>query len=57
VWQTDLVNPDFSKFAELCGGRGFRVDRSGDLEAVLEDALSVSDGPSLVEIWTSPRWT
>ena len=57
VWQTDLVNPDFAAYADLCGGRGFRVQRAETLEAVLEEALSVADGPSLVEVRTSPRWT
>ena len=57
VWQTSLVNPDFAAYAELCGGRGFRVDDAADLEIVLEEALSVTDAPSMVEIRTSPRWT
>ena len=57
VWQTSLVNPDFAAYAELCGGRGFRVDDPEDLEVVLEEALSVTDAPSVVEIRTSPRWT
>jgi len=57
VWQTDLVNPDFAAFAELCGGRGFRIDEPDDLEFVLAAALQTNDGPSLVEIRTSPRWT
>jgi pyruvate oxidase len=57
VWQTDLVTPKFAAYAELCGGRGFRVDQPPDLGAVFEEALSVSDGPSLVEVRTSPRWT
>lgn len=57
VWQTSLVNPDFAAYAELCGGRGFRVDDPEDLEIVLEEALGVTDAPSIVEIRTSPRWT
>ena len=57
VWQTDLVNPDFAAFAELCGGRGFRVDDPDDLESVLAQALQIDDGPSLIEVRTSPRWT
>ncbi|MEA2024599.1 MAG: thiamine pyrophosphate-binding protein [Actinomycetota bacterium] len=57
VWGTDLVNPDFAAFAELCGGRGFRVEEPEDLESVLSEALQIDDGPSLVEIRTSPRWT
>jgi pyruvate oxidase len=55
VWQTDLVNPDFAAFAELCGGRGFRVDEPEDLEPALAEALQTDGGPSLVEVRTSPR--
>jgi pyruvate oxidase len=57
VWQTDLVNPDFAAFADLCGGRGFRVDEPENLESILVQALHVADGPSLVEVRASPRWT
>ncbi len=57
VWQTSLVNPDFAEFAESCGGRGFRVETPEQLAPVLAEAFAVSDGPSLVEIRTSPRWT
>jgi thiamine pyrophosphate-dependent acetolactate synthase large subunit-like protein len=49
--------PDFAASAELRGGHGFRIDQPGQLEPVLERALSVAAGPSLVEIRTSPRWT
>lgn len=34
-----------------------RVDEPEDLESVLTQALRVDDGPSLVEVRTSPRWT
>ncbi len=57
IWQTDLVNPDFAAFAELCGGRGFRVDEPEELESVLSRAIQMDHGPSIVEIRTSPRWT
>ena len=56
VWQTKLVNPDFAEFARLCGGAGFRVDDTADLEAVLTEALAVTTGPALVEVRTSGRW-
>ena len=56
VWQTELVNPDFAAYAELCGGRGFRVDDPDDLEPILSEALAVTGGPALVEVTTSPRW-
>ena len=56
VWQTDLVNPDFSEFARLCGGAGFRIETTADLEEGLQAALAVEGKPSLVEIRTSGRW-
>jgi len=49
VWQTSLHNPDFSAYAELCGARGIRVAKPGELDAALAAALA-HDGPSLVEI-------
>ena len=54
VWQTQLHNPDFSKWAELCGALGIRVTASGDLDAALTRALA-HDGPSLVEVMTDPE--
>lgn len=54
VWQTDLHNPSFAEFANLCGGTGFRVTDQGDLDQAIADALAV-EGPSLVEIITDPE--
>jgi len=51
VWQTDLHNPDFAKYAELCGAQGIHVSRAAELDDALESALE-HDGPSLVEIET-----
>lgn len=56
VWQTSLVNPDFGKFAELCGGAGFRVSDPDQLRSTLAAALAVEGGPSLVEVVTAGRW-
>ncbi|MEM8658217.1 MAG: thiamine pyrophosphate-binding protein, partial [Pseudomonadota bacterium] len=49
VWQTDLINPSFSAFARLCGGKGDKVTEAGQLRAVLAEAIA-HDGPALVEI-------
>ena len=54
VWQTSLVNPDFSKYAELCGGFGARVTRIEELESAVDKALTY-DGPALVEIISDPQ--
>jgi thiamine pyrophosphate-dependent acetolactate synthase large subunit-like protein/nitrite reductase/ring-hydroxylating ferredoxin subunit len=51
VWETDLHNPNFSSFAKLCGGQGFRVTEGEAVEAALEKALDYK-GPALVEIMT-----
>ncbi len=53
VWQTSLHNPDFSQFAELCGGRGYRVTDAAELSDALVRALA-HDGPALVEVITDP---
>lgn len=57
VWQTNLVNPDFAAYAELCGGRGFSVRHPDELVDVLAEAIAVDDGPSLVDVPVSARWT
>ncbi len=54
VWQTSLHNPDFAKFATLCGALGIRVERKNDLEDALTRALE-HNGPSLVEILSDPE--
>ncbi len=51
VWQTDLHNPNFASYAKLCGGKGIRVTKTGQLEGAIDDALNHA-GPSLVEIIT-----
>ena len=49
VWQTQLHNPDFSKYAELCGALGIRVTDAGELDEALRRALDY-DGPAMVEV-------
>ncbi len=49
VWETNLSNPSFADYAELCGARGIRVTASIGLEGALREAIE-TEGPSLVEI-------
>ena len=49
VWQTDLHNPNFAEYANLCGGHGQRIEQSDQLDHAIEQALRCK-GPSLVEI-------
>jgi thiamine pyrophosphate-dependent acetolactate synthase large subunit-like protein/nitrite reductase/ring-hydroxylating ferredoxin subunit len=51
VWQTSLHNPDFARYAEICGALGIRVTRADELDGALEKGLSY-DGPALIEIVT-----
>jgi len=53
VWQTSLHNPDFAKYAELCGAMGLRVTETSQLVDSLGVALN-HDGPALVEIMSDP---
>ena len=50
IYQTSLVNPDFAEYARLCGGVGYRVSDTADLPAVFEEALAITDRPTLVEV-------
>ena len=44
----DLGNPDFQRYAESYGARGFRVESADGLVPVLEEAFE-GEGPALVE--------
>jgi thiamine pyrophosphate-dependent acetolactate synthase large subunit-like protein/nitrite reductase/ring-hydroxylating ferredoxin subunit len=53
VWQTSLVNPNFSEFARSCGGWGKRVTQNDAIRAGLEE-LAAIDGPGILELITDP---
>ena len=48
-----LHNPDFAKFAEICGGVGFTVEQPDQIRAALERALA-SEKPTIVEVVVDP---
>lgn len=48
-WATDLVNPDFSVYAESCGGLGIKVTVKEELENAFTQ-LFAHQGPALLEI-------
>ena len=54
VWETSLHNPSFADFARLCGGHGFKVTATEDLEPRIAEALEAG-GPALVEVMTDPE--
>ncbi len=49
VIASDLVNPDFVRFAESFGARGVRVSSPQTLAPALDSALAAS-GPTLIEV-------
>jgi len=51
VWSTSLVNPNFTEFAQSCGGWAQRISTHAELQAGLE-ALSAQEGPALLEVMT-----
>ena len=56
VWQTSLVNPNFSEYAQSCGGLGIRVAKAAELEDAMARAI-VHMGPAIVEIMADPELT
>lgn len=48
---TDLVNPDFARVAEAIGWRGWRVEKSEDLDAAVRAWLD-EPGPALLDVVT-----
>lgn len=53
VWQTSLLNPNFSALARDCGAYGKRVTDPADVKSVVAEALN-HPGPAMVEIMTDP---
>ncbi len=51
VWKTDLHNPNFSEYANLCGAKGIRVESQDQILPAMKEAAAY-DGPSMVEIMT-----
>jgi pyruvate oxidase len=51
VWQTSLLNPDFSAFARDSGAYGRRVTDRAELESAITEALR-HPGPAMVEVMT-----
>ena len=49
VWQTELHNPNFAKYAELCGALGIRVTEASELDGAIRRAFE-HDGPAMVEV-------
>ncbi len=49
----DFTNPDFAKYAEICGAKGFRVDRPGEIRPALEAAFK-ENRPCVLDVIIDP---
>ena len=52
---TQIVNPDFMKFAEACGIGGAVIDGDTDIDAVLDEAFAPSNKPFLIDCRLHPN--
>ncbi len=51
---TDLLNPDFARYAEICGGIGLNVSQSAELEKTVQQALT-QQKPVLINVATDAK--
>lgn len=49
---TALTNPDFAKYAGICGGMGYRVENAGKLAEILPEAMNCGL-PAVVDVITA----
>ena len=50
----DVPNPPYDKLAQLYGAAGFRVERAGDMEAAVREALAAGR-PAIVDVMVDPN--
>jgi hypothetical protein len=53
-FQTCLHNPDYAKFADICGGKGYTVNEFSQLECTVAEALT-SDKACIVNVKVNPE--
>jgi pyruvate oxidase len=51
---TDLLNPDFARYAEICGGIGIHVSRPEEFRPALVTAMS-HKRPVIIDVETDPK--
>ena len=52
--EAEITNPRYDRFAELCGARGFYVERPEEVAPAVREALSL-DCPSVIEVPVDPE--
>jgi pyruvate oxidase len=51
---TDLLNPDFARYADACGGVGLKVSKPEELEKIVQQALEVKK-PVIIDVVTDAK--
>jgi thiamine pyrophosphate-dependent acetolactate synthase large subunit-like protein/nitrite reductase/ring-hydroxylating ferredoxin subunit len=54
VWETSLVNPDFSEYARICGALGIKVTDASRLDDAIARGLA-HPGPALIHVLADPE--
>ena len=50
----DIISPAYDKVAELCGAKGYRADKPGEIAAALSDAFA-SGRPAVIQAKVDPN--
>lgn len=53
-YETGLCDPDYAAFAKICGGEGYTIKRSAELEPVIRLALA-STQPCIINVFVDPE--
>jgi pyruvate oxidase len=53
-YATDLLNPDFARYSEVCGGIGISVRQPGELKPAIASAMAAGR-PVIIDIETDPK--
>lgn len=56
-FETELINPDFAGYANICGGIGFRVEKQDELMPALKKAFA-ANRPCIIDVIVAnePPW-
>jgi pyruvate oxidase len=53
-YETDLLNPDYNAFANICGGEGYTITEPAKLESTIQKALK-STNPCIINVFINPE--
>jgi pyruvate oxidase len=51
-YQTDLLNPDYAAYAEICGGKGYTIRRPEEMEDAIRSAFATNQ-PCILNVFVN----